>query len=112
MRHRLFLAAMLGVSLATATLRGADSAQDVQRYRDMLRKRPQPGAIFDRFMVAWLETGSLDSLRADLSTRAKAPGAAAADHFILALFQARQGQDMEAVASYTAALALEPDNAL
>lgn len=81
------------------------------RYHGMLLKRPKPGAIFERFESAWMETGSLDSLKAFLQKRASAPAAAVADGLVLGFFLSRQNEHEEAIAAFAKALEKEPGNA-
>lgn len=81
------------------------------RYLDILLKRPQPGTIFERFYAAWLEQGTTAELGAYLTARTKEKSAAAADHLLLALYQAHRGDDPAALAAYAAALRLDAANA-
>ncbi|MBE2283853.1 MAG: hypothetical protein IAE77_10390 [Prosthecobacter sp.] len=81
------------------------------RYLDILIKRPQPGTIFERFYAAWLEQGTTAELGAYLAARTKEKSVTAADHLLLALYQAHRGDDPAALAAYEAALKLDAANA-
>lgn len=82
-----------------------------QRYLDILIKRPQPGTIYERFYAAWLEERTAAELGDFLADKTKQPGASAADHLLLAVYQAHRGDDRAALAAYEAALKLDPGNA-
>lgn len=108
MPHRAVLFLLL---LAAAAHAGTSVPPAAQRYLDILKRRPQPGTIFDRFHSAWLEEGTAAGLLEHLTAAASRPDATAADHLVLALCHAHRGSDREALAAYTKALALEPKNA-
>ena len=81
------------------------------KYHELLRKRPQAGTIFERFLDAWLAEGTRETLRTFLKAKAAAPEATAADHQLLALFFAHEGEDAAAVAELDAALKMDEANA-
>lgn len=81
-----------------------------QRYLDILIKRPRPGTIFERFYAAWLEEGTAAGLGTFLKARADNADATAADHLLLAVYQSHRGDDRAALASYEAALKIDPGN--
>ncbi|QIF03040.1 tetratricopeptide repeat protein [Roseimicrobium sp. ORNL1] len=85
---------------------------EVLKYHDMLRRRPQTGVVFDRFMGAWLATGSRDTLREFLLKASDAADAMAADHLILALYYSSSGQDAEALKACERAAQKAPDEPL
>lgn len=80
------------------------------RYHAILLKNPKPGALFERFASAWLETGTTESLRAFLESRASNTKAATADRLILGLFFSRENQHQEASAAFARALASDAGN--
>ncbi|WP_395745038.1 hypothetical protein [Prosthecobacter sp.] len=104
-------AAFLFLLLPLSSLAEPAIPPSVQKYLEVLRKRPEPGTIFERFYAAWMEEGSAASLLEHLSAQAARPGAAAADHLILALLHSHRGDDHEALTSYHAALQLDARNA-
>ncbi|WP_395749765.1 tetratricopeptide repeat protein [Prosthecobacter sp.] len=83
----------------------------VQRYLDVVRKRPQPGTLFERFYTAWLEESSAAELQQFLQSRADKADATPADHLLLATYHAHLGNDPAALSSYEKALELNPANA-
>lgn len=89
----------------------ASPSAEVTKYHELLRKRPQAGTIFERFQDAWLAEGTREGLREFLQTKSGVVGATAADHQLLALFLARQGEDAAAVTELDAALKLNATNA-
>jgi predicted Zn-dependent protease len=103
---------LAGLILPRAPAQGVPQGSELAKYQEMLRKRPRAGAVFERFYAAWLENGSADSLRDYLISKANAPDATAADHIVLALLEARQGRDADAIAAYATALKLDPANVL
>ncbi|MCX6853312.1 MAG: hypothetical protein NTV80_00230, partial [Verrucomicrobia bacterium] len=88
----------------------AQVAPEVEKYHQMLLKRPQAGILYDRFYAAWLETGSTDELAAFLTKKAEAAEALAADQLILAFFHEQQGDETAALNAFKAALVKDADN--
>ena len=76
-----------------ATQESEPDLKKAMKYHSALLRRPTPGYLYDRFYNTWLDTSSLDDLKAFLVDRANAPKAEAADQFITRVFlrQARQG---------------------
>lgn len=70
-----------------------------ERYHELLRKRPNPGAVFERFYDAWMTTGTVDGLQAHLDARAED---SVADRCIYAFFLTRIGDDLEALRQFEA----------
>lgn len=99
----LSLAGILG---SQVTFLHAQSEQ-ATRYHEMLLKRPQTGLVLDRFIGAWLETGT----PASLATFLKQRSSTAADLLVLALFHEYEGQEQDALKAYTEALTKDAQNA-
>ncbi|SKA77879.1 Tetratricopeptide repeat [Prosthecobacter debontii] len=97
------------VGLAWLALPEGLKAQSEQatKYHELLRKRPQPGLVMDRFINAWLETDSSESLAAYLQQRT----GTANDLLVLALFHEYEGREAEALKAYQDALTQNPSNA-
>ena len=96
--------------LLSAALPAQEINEKAARYYDSMQKRPAAGPVFDRFVDAWLDTGTLEQLESWLAAKAKAAPTPSA-HLILGLFHVRQGAHVKAVDDYRAAIALEPGNA-
>lgn len=97
--------------LLPANLAAAEEPPEkATKYHRVLRKRPQPGYLYDRFYNAWLDQASVDSLAEFLTARAKEPGESA-DRLLLAFFYAKQGDDRRAIEQFRATLSEDPDNA-
>ncbi len=79
---------------------------EVEKYHQMLLKRPQAGLVYDRFYSAWMETGTADSLAEFLSQRTST----SADLLVLAMFHDQRGNEAEALKAYTAALERDTAN--
>ena len=104
-------ASFLIVVLFAAALHAQETpSTEASKYHELLRRRPQAGTIFERFQDAWLAEGTRESLREFLKSKSTAANAMAADHQLLALFLARQGEDAAAVTELEAALKLNSAN--
>jgi len=98
------------VVLCVASATGQELNEKAARYYGTLLKRPAPGPVFDRFVDAWLDSGTLDQLETFLAGKVKTEPSAAT-HLLLGLYHVRQGAHAKAVEQYRAALTLEPANA-
>lgn len=98
------------LALLAVPVMAQDLNEKASRYFESLQRRPAPGPVFDRFVDAWLDTGTLEQLEAWLTARAAAEPSPQS-HLILGLFHVRQGAHARAVEDYRAALALDPANA-
>jgi len=78
------------------------------RYLELLRRRPQSDGGMDRLIASWLEAGSMDGLRAFLKAQTERGNGTAADHYLLALFLVRQGDDAAALEALQRARDLSP----
>ena len=78
------------------------------KYHEVLMKRPQNAALFDRFYGAWLDEQPIESLEAFLVSRATSNGGQ--DWAILARYQLRRGQEEQALESLAKAIAAVPDD--
>ncbi len=107
---RVVLFATMGMWLTVVSSQG-EPPEKALKYLEILVKKPQPGTVFDRFVDAWLEGATLEELGTYLSVRTARPDATAGDHVVSALFQARDGEDAKALASFQEAVKLEPTNA-
>ncbi|MES2737339.1 MAG: tetratricopeptide repeat protein [Verrucomicrobiota bacterium] len=97
--------------LFTQLLGAQEPPAEAKLYHELLLRRPQAGTMFDRFHDAWLEAAPAEDLLKFLENRAQGAEAKAADHRLLALLQARRGQDAEALKALDAALKLAPKDA-
>lgn len=80
------------------------------RYHQALQRRPAPGFLFDRFVDAWLEFSTLSDLEQYLQQQV-ATNKKTNDQVLLALFYAKQGDDVKALAQFQTALADDPGSA-
>ena len=109
--HYCFLILLAICFLSPTALKAEDaSPEKATKYHQVLRKRPQPGYLFDRFYNGWLDEASVDSLAKFLTDRAQQPGESA-DRLLLAFFYAKQGDDRQAIEQFRATLADDPGNA-
>jgi|GEM_PF-2334872 len=92
-------------------VRGANPPEGAGKYYEMLRQRPQPGVVFERFADAWLADEGLEAMGAFLEGKAAAADAVAGDHFLLAMHRVRQGEDLKALEAFAKGLAVDAANA-
>ncbi len=102
--HLLAIAALLVSYSVTAFPQSATAL----KYHDILTRRPQAGAAFDRFCAEWVATGDEDALRKFLEGKSSAPAASPADHILLAIYFEKEGNDDGARTAYDKALQLAP----
>ena len=84
--------------------------EKAERYHEALKKRPNPGYLFDRFFDAWLDSGTVEGLENYLKSAAENPDAATADQLLLAFFHSKQGDDLAALEVFDVALEDAADN--
>jgi len=108
---RLFIPVLL-TALSAAPLRAQIPQPNDKAARVLkpLLKRPGSGPLFERFVNAWLDTGTLDELGRFLAQRA-ADDPATANRLLLALFHSRQGEPVKALEQFRVALASDPGSA-
>src|SRR5436190_6139248 len=101
-------AALIFCLLAPA--RAQEPNDKARKYFDALLKRPVPGAVFDRFCNAWLDSGTLEEMESFLVRSADAPDDSGAARLVLAFFYARQNEHAKAAAEFARALEKNPGN--
>ena len=104
------VAAVLMFALVAAT-RGQEPNEKARRYFDTLLKRPAPGAVFDRFYNAWLDTGTLEEMEAFLVRMAEVQKEESGARMILALYYVKQNDHTQAVEQFAKALERDPGSA-
>ncbi|MCA9239826.1 MAG: tetratricopeptide repeat protein, partial [Planctomycetales bacterium] len=108
-RYPLRALALLICLLAGAPALAVEPPAKAARYHSLLLKRPGAGYLFDRFYNAWLDEQPTDSLEAFL--REQSEEGSAASHLLLAVFYAKQGAEVRALAEFKTALEIDPTNA-
>ncbi|HWB04783.1 MAG TPA: tetratricopeptide repeat protein [Verrucomicrobiales bacterium] len=101
--------AVLALSLLSAAV-AQEPNDKARRYFDTLLKRPAPGAVFDRFYNAWLDTGTLEEMETFLLRSADAPGNESAARLLLAFYYAKQNEHAKAAAEFARALEKNPNS--
>ena len=89
------------------------SAQEVApekalKYHEVLMKRPQNAALFDRFYGAWIDEQTVEKLEAFLVSQAEKNGGQAWS--VLARYQMRRGLEENALTSLAKAMESVPDD--
>ncbi|GAA5496776.1 beta-barrel assembly-enhancing protease [Rubritalea halochordaticola] len=96
---------------ATSDLANAEEIQldqKLQRYHDILKKRPSSSALFQRFQNSWLAEHDETSLEQYLKDATKSGDAA--DHQIYAYYLLQKGQEKEAMEAFTKTLEIDKGN--
>ena len=81
-----------------------DNAQIIERYKQMLNRKPKEGSTFDRLYQFYLEGAGLDAMVADYQAEAAAKPDAPNLQLILGHIHKRLGKDTEAIKAYQRAV--------
>jgi tetratricopeptide (TPR) repeat protein len=87
-----------------------DDAKIIERYKQMLNRKPKEGSTFDRLYQFYLEGSGLDAMVADYQAEAAAEPDNPNPQLILGHIYKRLGKDAEAVKAYQHAVELAPNN--
>lgn len=107
----LFLCCFVSVLLSTA--HAQDAAVDekiVERYKQMLERKPKEGSTFDRLYQLYLEGAGLDQMLVDYQTEVGAKPEDPNLQLILGHIYKRLGQNTEAIVAYRRAVDLASDD--
>ena len=114
MRSTLPISLLASLAIAStgglSRLRAQELNEKAARILEPLTKRPGSGPLFERFVNAWLDTGTLESLGQFLAARVKSDPSAP-NRLLLALFFSRQGEPVKALEEFRAALETNPGSA-
>lgn len=98
---------------ALAVFAQAEPNEKALRYHKLLLRRPDSAVTFERFVDAWLDTGSKEELQKFLERPTKGVDATVVDWRLLARFLEFGGQDEDALEALNAAVTIAPkDEAL
>ena len=87
-----------------------DAAKIIERYKQMLNRKPKEGSTFDRLYQFYLEGAGLDAMVADYQAEAAAKPDAPNLQLILGHIYKRLGKDTEAIKAYQRAVTLSPND--
>ena len=87
-----------------------NDAKIIERYKQMLSRKPKEGSTFDRLYQFYLEGAGLDAMVADYQAEAEAKPDAPNVQLILGHIHKRLGNDTEAINAYQRAVTLSPNN--
>ena len=87
-----------------------DDAKIIERYKQMLNRKPKEGSTFDRLYQFYLEGAGLDAMVADYQAEAEAKPDAPNLQLILGHIHKRLGKGTEAVKAYQRAVTLSPND--
>ena len=107
----LFLYCLVTVLLPIAhTQDEAAGKKIVERYKQMLERKPKEGSMFDRLYQLYLEGSGLDQMVIDYQTEAAAKPENPNLQLILGHIYKRLGKNTEAILAYQRAVGLASDN--
>ena len=87
-----------------------DDAKIIERYKQMLNRKPKEGSTFDRLYQFYLEGAGLDAMVADYQAEAAAKPDASNVQLILGHIYKRLGKDTEAIKTYQRAITRSPND--
>ena len=87
-----------------------DDAKIIERYKQMLNRKPKEGSTFDRLYQFYLEGTGLDAMVTDYQAEAAAKPDAPNLQLILGHIHKRLGKDTEAIKAYQRAVELAPND--
>ncbi|MDE0685599.1 MAG: tetratricopeptide repeat protein, partial [Candidatus Poribacteria bacterium] len=88
----------------------ASDAKIIERYKQMLNRKPKEGSTFDRLYQFYLEGTGLDAMVTDYQAEAAAKPNAPNVQLILGHIYKRLGKDTEAIKAYQRAVTLSPND--
>ena len=100
----------LSLSSFTFSQNETSDAKVIDRYKQMLERKPKAGSTFDRLYQFYLEGAGLDAMVADYETAALSNPNNPNLQLILGHIYKRLGKDNETVAAYQRAVELAPNN--
>ena len=102
----------LSLALPIITVAQDETGDDqvIERYKQMLERKPKAGSTFDRLYQFYLEGAGLDAMVADYQSAAHANPTNPNLQLILGHIYKRLGKDNETVAAYQRAVELAPNN--
>ena len=87
-----------------------DDTKIIERYKQMLNRKPKEGSTFDRLYQFYLEGDGLDAMVEDYQTEAAAKPDAPNTQIILGHIYKRLGKDTEATKAYQRTVTLSPND--
>ena len=103
-----FISFSLCLSAVVVAQDETSDAKIIERYKQMLNRKPREGSAFERLYQFYLEGAGLDAMVADYQAAAAAKPNAPNVQLILGHIYKRLGQDASAVAAYQRAVELAP----
>ena len=87
-----------------------DNTKIIERYKQMLNRKPKEGSTFDRLYQFYLEGAGLDAMVTDYQAEAAAKPNAPNVQLILGHIHKRLGKETEAIKAYQRAITLSPND--
>ncbi len=104
------IACTLCLTAVTLAQEATDNAQIIERYKQMLNRKPKEGSTFDRLYQFYLEGAGLEAMVADYQAAAESKPGAPNLQLILGHIYKRLGKETEAIKAYQRAVTLSPNN--
>ncbi len=105
-----FIVCALCIPSITFTQEVTDDTKIIERYKQMLNRKPKEGRTFDRLYQFYLEGNGLDAMVADYQAEAATKPDAPNIQIILGHIYKRLGKDTEAIDAYQRAITLSPND--
>jgi len=104
------IAYILCLTSTTFAQEATDDTKIIERYKQMLNRKPKEGSTFDRLYQFYLEGVGLDAMVADYRAEAAAKPDAPNLQLILGHIYKRLGKETEAIRAYQRAVTLSPND--
>ena len=104
-----FMVCALSFTSITFAQEVTEDTKIIERYKQMLNRKPKEGSTFDRLYQFYLEGSGLDAMVADYQAEAAAKPDAPNVHLILGHIHKRLGKNTEAIKAYQRASTLAPN---
>ncbi len=104
------IAYILCLTSITFAQEATDDAKIIERYKQMLNRKPKEGSTFDRLYQFYLEGAGLEAMVADYQAEAAAKPDAPNLQLILGHIHKRLGKDTEAIKAYQRAVTLSSND--
>ena len=105
-----FVVCALGITTITLAKEATDDSKIIERYKQMLNRKPKEGSTFDRLYQFYLEGAGLDAMVSDYQAEAEAKPDAPNIQLILGHIHKRLGKDTDAIKAYQRAMELAPND--
>ena len=107
---KIFFTTLLFLLIIYPGVSAEEPNEKAARYLKVLKKRPSPGYVFDRFYNSWLSTSTIEELESFLRKEAEVNNDSSSN-LLLAFFLEKESKGVDALKLYDKALKTMPGNA-